>query len=118
IQVVCLDVDVRDLAFAGAAEQARMLAEGTITAPSLLEIYLDRIARLDPQLRSYRVVLADTARQEALAAQRRLDAGERLPLLGVPVAIKDDVDVAGEVTAMGTGAYGPAKDHEAEVVRK
>src|ERR1700752_5437883 len=79
IQVVCLDVDVRDLAFAGAAEQARMLAEGTITAPSLLEIYLDRIARLDPQLRSYRVVLADTARQEALAAQRRLDAGEGGP---------------------------------------
>ena len=97
---MCLDVDVRDLAFAGAAEQARMLAEGTITAPSLLEIYLDRIARLDPQLRSYRVVLADTARQEALAAQGRLDAGERLPLLGVPIAIKDDVDVAGEVTAV------------------
>ena len=42
-----------------------MLAAGTITAPALLEIYLDRIARLDPQLRSYRVVLADTARQEA-----------------------------------------------------
>ncbi|MGB8794952.1 MAG: amidase, partial [Mycobacterium sp.] len=56
---------MRDLAFAGAAEQARMLAEGTITATSLIEIYLDRIARLDPQLRSYRVVLADTARQEA-----------------------------------------------------
>ncbi|MGB7166483.1 MAG: amidase, partial [Mycobacterium sp.] len=59
---------MRDLAFAGAAEQARMLTTATITAPALLEIYLDRIARLDPQLRSYRVVLADTARQEALAA--------------------------------------------------
>ena len=104
MQVVCLDVDVRDLAFSGAAEQARMLAEGTITAPSLLEIYLDRIARLDPQLRSYRVVLANTARQEALAAQRRLDAGERLPLLGVPVAIKDDVDIAGELTTYGSSA--------------
>src|ERR1700752_5533651 len=79
IPVVCLDVDVTDLAFAGAAEQARMLAEGTVPAPALLEVYLERIARLDPQLRSYRVVLADSARQEALAAQRRLDAGERLP---------------------------------------
>jgi amidase len=68
-------VDDADLAFAGAAEQARMLAAATITAPALLEIYLERIARLDPTLRSYRIVLADTARQEALAAQRRLDAG-------------------------------------------
>ncbi|HZC10991.1 MAG TPA: hypothetical protein VE485_13325, partial [Mycobacterium sp.] len=42
-------MDSDDLAFAGAAEQARMLAEGTITAPALLEIYLYRIARLDPQ---------------------------------------------------------------------
>jgi amidase len=115
---VCLDVDVRDLAFAGAAEQARMLTAATITAPALLEIYLDRIARLDPQLRSYRVVLADTARQEALAAQRRLDAGERLPLLGVPVAIKDDVDVDGEVTACGSGAVSTAAVRDAEVVSR
>ena len=111
-------MDVQDLAFAGAAEQARMLAAGTITAPSLLEIYLDRIARLDPQLRSYRVVLADTARQEALAAQRRLDAGERLPLLGVPVAIKDDVDVAGELTPCGSSAVSTPAARDAEVVAR
>lgn len=84
-----------DLAFAGAAAQARMLADGELTAPELLEVYLERIAQLDSQLRCYRVVLADKARYEAAVAQDRLDAGERLPLLGVPVAIKDDVDVAG-----------------------
>jgi amidase len=111
-------VDNDDLAFAGAAEQARMLAEGTITAPVLLEIYLDRIARLDPQLRSYRVVLAETARSEALAAQRRLDSGERLPLLGVPVAIKDDIDVGGEVTTRGTNAMATAAVRDSEVVSR
>ncbi len=95
-----------------------MLADGTITAPALLDVYLDRIARLDPQLRSYRVVLADKAREEAVAAQARLDAGERLPLLGVPIAIKDDVDVAGEVTTYGTAAHGPARTQDAEVVRR
>jgi amidase len=115
---VCLDVDVRDLAFAGAAEQARMLAAGRLTAPALLEIYLERIARLDPRLRSYRVVFADAARQEAEAAQRRLDAGEQLPLLGVPVAIKDDVDVDGEVTAFGSGAVSTAAVRDAEVVSR
>src|ERR1700746_2302800 len=101
-------VDARDLAFAGAAEQARMLADREVTAPELLEIYLERIARLDSQLRSYRVVLTDKARDEAYAAQDRLDAGERLPLLGVPIAIKDDVDVAGEVTTYGSGGHRPA----------
>ena len=95
-----------------------MLAAGTITAPALVDLYLDRIARLDPGLRAYRIVLADSARQEATAAQARLDAGERLPLLGVPIAIKDDVDVAGEVTTYGTAAHGPAKTDDAEVVRK
>ncbi|MBV9516091.1 MAG: amidase [Mycobacteriaceae bacterium] len=107
-----------DVAFAGAAEQARLLAEGRTTAPALVEQYLDRIDRLNPVLRAYRVVLGDSARAEAAAAQRRLDAGERLPLLGVPIAIKDDADVAGEVTTMGTGGYGPPKDRDAEVVRR
>ncbi|MDT5196927.1 MAG: amidase, partial [Mycobacterium sp.] len=50
-------MDPRDLAYAGAAEQARLLAAGTVTAPALLDIYLDRIARLDGEIRSYRVVL-------------------------------------------------------------
>jgi amidase len=107
-----------DLAFAGAAELARMLTAATITAPTLLEIYLERIARLDPQLRSFRVVLAETARQEALAAQKRLDAGERLPLLGVPVAIKDDVDVGGELTPCGSSAISTPAARDAEVVSR
>jgi amidase len=111
-------VTASDLAFAGAAEQARRLAAGTVSAPDLLALYLDRIARLDPQLRSYRVVLTERARADAAAAQARLDAGERLPLLGVPIAIKDDVDVAGELTTYGSSAHGPAPAEDAEVVRR
>jgi amidase len=107
-----------DIAFAGAGELARMLAGGAITAPELVELYLERIARLNPELNAYRVVPADTARMEATIAQQRLDAGERLPLLDVPVAIKDDVDVAGEVTTMGMSAHGAAKPQDADVVRR
>lgn len=109
---------MNDLAFAGAAAHARMLADGELTAPELLEVYLERIARLDSQLRCYRVVLADQARHEAAVAQERLDAGERLPLLGVPIAIKDDVDVAGQVTTFGSGGHRPAVTSDAEVVRR
>jgi len=95
-----------------------MLADGELTAPELLEVYLQRIARLDSELGCYRVVLTDSARDEAYAAQDRLDAGERLPLLGVPIAIKDDVDVAGEVTACGSGGHRPAVTSDAEAVRR
>ncbi|MCV6968815.1 amidase [Mycobacterium bohemicum] len=111
-------MDAREVAFAGAAAQAQMLADGELTAPDLLEVYLDRIARLDHELRCYRVVAADNARYQAVVAQERLDAGERRPLLGVPVAIKDDTDVAGEVTACGSGGHGPAATADSEVVRR
>lgn len=111
-------MDPRELAFAGAAEQARMLAAGSVTAPELVELYLDRIARIDPELRCYRTVLVESARAQARAAQTRLDAGERLPLLGVPIAIKDDTDVTGELTTFGSSAHGPAATADAEVIRR
>ncbi|MEJ7719074.1 MAG: amidase family protein [Ilumatobacteraceae bacterium] len=76
------------------------------------------MGRLEPQLNAYRTVRADKARREAVDAQRRIDTGERLPLLGVAVAIKDDIDVAGELTAWGTAAHGPIKECDAEVVRR
>jgi amidase len=107
-----------DIAFAGAADHNRMLADGAITSPALIELYLERIARLNPKLGAYTAVFAATARAEAAAAQRKLDAGETRPLLGVPVAIKDNVDVAGAYTTFGTSAHGAAKEHDAEVVRR
>lgn len=111
-------MDATDIAFAGAAEQARMLAAGTISAPALLELYLDRITRLDRELRAFRVVMADSARRDAVAAQARLDSGERLPMLGVPIAIKDDSDVAGEFTCFGSSAYDLPATADSEVVRR
>ena len=68
------------------------------SSPELVQLYLDRIERLDPQLNSFRVVLGEQALAEAEQAQARLDAGETGPLLGVPVAIKDEFDVAGQLT--------------------
>ena len=101
---------------AGAAVQARLLVDGAISSPALVALYLDRIGRLDVELNAFRTVLHAKALADAESAQRRLDAGERLPLLGVPVAVKDDIDVAGEVTAWGTRAHGPAKVDDAAVV--
>ncbi len=94
-----------DVAFAGAAKQAEMVRAGEVSPTELVRLYLDRIERLDPQLNSFRVVLAERALLEAEQAEARLKGGEERPLLGVPIAIKDESDVAGEVSMHGTDAF-------------
>ncbi|HEY1834414.1 MAG TPA: amidase [Solirubrobacteraceae bacterium] len=108
-----------ELAYAGIARQAQLIASGEVSSRELVELYLARIERHDVTLNAFRVVLAERARMEAdqADARRRAGDGER-PLLGVPIAVKDDVDVAGEVTAFGTNAYGEAARADAEVVRR
>ncbi len=107
-----------DLAFAGLAKQAAMVRAGAVSSRELVELYLERIERIDPQLNSYSVVLAERALAEADQADSRHAAGDERPLLGIPVAIKDNVDVAGEVTTNGTAAHGPAATEDAELVRR
>ncbi len=106
------------LAFAGLRRQAEMLADGEISSAGLLDAALARIERLQPELGAFRVVRGEAARAEADDADRRLAAGERLPLLGVPVAVKDDVDLTGESTPFGCGGEFPLADADAEVVRR
>jgi amidase len=55
---------------------------------------------------------------EADAALARLRAGERHPLLGIPIAVKDNVDLAGEVTTHGSGAPREPAVADSEVVRR
>jgi amidase len=105
-----------DHAFAGAARQAELIRSGEVSSRELVQLHLDRIARHEPALNAFRIVLAERALAEAAEADgRRGDGG---PLNGVPVAVKDDTDVAGEVTTKGSIAHGgaPAKA-DATVVR-
>lgn len=95
-------MDATDLAYAGAAEQARLVRDGEVSARELVEATLARIDRLNPRLNAYRVVFHDRALAEADQADARRSGGQDRPLLGVPVAIKDDADVAGERTAWGS----------------
>jgi amidase len=111
-------VDATKLAFSGIARQAELIRAGSLSPPDLLKLYLDRIARLDPGLNAFRIVFHERARAEAAQAAARLAAGDERPLLGVPVAVKDNVQVAGEVTAMGSNAYGAPAATDAEVVRR
>jgi amidase len=107
-----------DLAFAGAARQAEMVRAGEVSPTELVQLYLDRIARLDPQLNSFRVVLAERALLEAEQAEARLKGGDERPLLGVPIALKDEVDLAGELTTHGTDAFPDPAVADSEMVRR
>lgn len=114
-------MDHVDLAYAGIARQAELIAAGEISSRELVDLYLDRISRLDPRLNAFRVVFGERVRLEADQADARRGAGGETggrALLGVPIAVKDDIDVAGEVTTYGTNAYGPPAAADAEVVRR
>ena len=107
-----------DLAFAGLAEQARFTRAREVTSRDLVELSLDRIERLDPKVNAFRTKLAESARADADRADARIEAGEDAPLLGVPIAVKDNMDVAGELTLHGTGAMESEATADAEVVRR
>jgi amidase len=111
-------MDAAELAYLGIARQAELVRAGEVSSRELVELYLERIERLDPRLNSFRTVMVDSALAEADRADARRSAGEELPLLGVPVAIKDGVDVAGEVTTHGTDAVEAPAAEDAEMVRR
>ncbi|MBC9713843.1 amidase [Streptomyces sp. TRM66268-LWL] len=103
---------------AGLAETARALAAGEQSSVALVEESLARIEATQSSLNAFRRIRAEAALTEAREADRRLASGERLPLLGVPVAVKDDMDVAGEPTAFGCAGDFPVKERDAEAVRR
>jgi amidase len=107
-----------ELAFAGLHGQAQLLAGCELSSEELVSLALERIEASQPTLNAFRVLRVEAAREEARQADRRLGAGERAPLLGVPVAIKDDTDLAGLTTEFGCrGSFEP-KTQDGEVVRR
>ena len=103
--------------FAGLEEQARSLRIGEASARELVEAALERAEAAQSTLNAFRVICAEEALAAADEADRRLAAGEGAPLLGVPVAIKDDVDLSGHTTPFGCGGGRPAV-RDAEAVRR
>ena len=114
-------MDNADLLYAGAARQAEMVAGGEVSSEELVGASLERIAALDRELNAFRTVDGERALLEAQQADARRRGGSESaerPLLGVPMAVKDNVDVAGEVTTYGTDAYGEPADQDADVVAR
>lgn len=101
----------------GLSEMALLLQARETSSRELVGTALVRAERTQPTLNAFRVIRAEEALAEAEEADRRLAAGDSAPLLGVPVAIKDDVDLTGHTSPFGCGGGKPAV-RDAEAVRR
>lgn len=94
-----------ELAFASATELARLVADREVSATELVQLYLDRIERLDGALNSYVHDLSASALAIAEAKDDQLVSGEAVPALhGVPVSIKELAFLEGAPATMASKA--------------
>jgi amidase len=94
-----------DLAFTPAIELAQLIRHREVSPLDLVELYLQRIERLNPQLGSYFTVMAESAIADAQAKTEMLTTATELPpFFGVPTAIKDMNPVAGVPCTYGNPA--------------
>ncbi len=96
----------------GAAELARRIRSGDLTASAVVEEHVRRVEAWQPKLNAVVVPMFDAAREAARAADERRRRGDPLgPLHGVPVTIKECFDIAGTPTTIGLARR---RDHRAE----
>lgn len=87
----------------GLAETARRIARRDLSPVEVTEHYLSRIEALDPKINCYVCIEAESARAAARAAEAEIAAGHyRGALHGMPVAVKDIIDMAGLPTTNGS----------------
>lgn len=84
------------------SEALDALRKGEITSVELTRAYLERIEQLEPSLRAYITLTPDRALADAEKADKMRANGEELPLLGIPMAIKDVLSTDGVETTCGS----------------
>src|SRR3712207_5340710 len=96
-------MDANELGFMPALEIAARVRAREVSPVEVVEACLARIERLEPRLHAFSQVLADGARADARAAEEAVRRGDTLgPLHGVPIGIKDQMNVTGAKVTFGT----------------
>jgi amidase len=94
---------------AGAGELAAAIRERRASSREVVEAHLGRIEEVNPRVNAVTRVLAEEALRAADEADRRLAAGDEVgPLHGVPLTVKENVDLAGHPTTQGVAALARA----------
>ena len=108
-----------EIFFAGVAGQTALVREGRLSARDLAAACLDRVDTLNHRLNAFTNVMRERALAEAAERDAAQARGDDLgPLHGVPVAIKEEVHVAGEVTTFGGRANRTPVEFDAEVTKR
>ena len=104
----------------GALDLAAMVRNGDVTASEVLEAHLARLDEVNPALNAVVRRLDDEARRAATDLDSRRRRGETLgALAGVPVTVKENIDVAGTPTTSGLAVLAEAvADSDAPVVER
>ena len=94
------------------ADARAAIGAGSLSPVELLDGVLDRIRARDGELHAYLLVDEDGARAAAREAEDAARAGDRRLLLGIPICVKDMIDVAGLPTTAGAAGWKrePAED--------
>jgi len=88
-----------DLSKLTISEARRALDTKEYSALDLTSAYLEQIAKKDGEIHAYLEVWADSAREEAKAADEMIAAGKSLPLTGIPLAVKDNILIVGRIAS-------------------
>ena len=95
-----------DLLFTPAAKAAALIRDRKLSPVEYVDVVLKAIDRAQPKLNCFRVVMAEEARRDAKKAEEAVTRGDKLgPLHGIPVSIKDLVDVKGVHTRHGSAIF-------------
>ncbi len=93
-------------AFLSLSEQSRLIRSGELSPVALVELYLRRIDRYNDKLKAFITVAAGSAMESARRAEGEIAAGEyRGPLHGIPVAVKDQMQIDGMRVTGGSRIY-------------
>ncbi|MFZ5540538.1 MAG: amidase family protein, partial [Pseudomonadota bacterium] len=92
--------------FSTLGELSSALARKRVSAVELAELYLARIAQANPKLNAFVAVDAELALAYARASDARRASGLTLgPLDGLPIALKDLLEIEGRITGVGSAAW-------------
>jgi amidase len=111
------------LHYASASTLAEMIRGKRISPVELMQLQIDRIRAVDAKIQAVEYLAEDEAMEAAETAKRRIAAGEvdwtKQPLFGVPISVKDNIEVAGMPTKCGApGLRDYVSREDATVVRR
>jgi amidase len=92
-----------ELFYASATRLAGMIRSGQVSSAEVVDAHLERIEAVNPIVNAVAQLLADSARKDATSADKtQADGGPLGPLHGVPVTVKDAIQIQGVISTGGT----------------